>query len=62
MKSTIERIKNLKQDLEVVLKKYVSMNEDSLRLKIKVLKDFKYVIDIELHSPKYFSACCYNYP
>ena len=39
-------IKNLKRDLELTLKKYVSLNDDSLCLKIKILKENKYVIEV----------------
>ncbi len=40
-------IKNLRQDLEVVFKRYASLNSNSLAVKIKVLKDNRYVIDVE---------------
>ena len=40
-------IKNLKRDLELLFKKYVNLTSDSMRVKIKILKDFKYIIEVE---------------
>ena len=39
-------IRNLKKDLEILFKKYVSFNEDLLSVKIKILKSNKYVIEV----------------
>ena len=40
-------IRNLRRDLEQLFRKYVSFNDNSLSVKIKILKENKYVIEVE---------------
>ena len=40
-------IKNLKQDLENLFRRYVDFKEDNLKIKIKILSNNKYVIMVD---------------
>lgn len=40
-------VRNLSQDLQIVLKKYASINSECFSLKIKILKNNKYVILVD---------------
>ncbi len=40
-------IKNLKQDLENLFRRYVDFKEDNLKIKIKILNNNKYVIMVD---------------